>query len=114
MAAITGPVLVLVDDAEAVSRSEADDVITAAWKAAAPGTFALAVAGPMEEMKTELKGVVAGARKSRAGLLFSPSALDGELVGLRLPRNLAGRTPPGRGVLGLFGEAYVVQVPLAS
>jgi S-DNA-T family DNA segregation ATPase FtsK/SpoIIIE len=110
----TGPLLVLVDDAEAVSRSEADEAITNAWKAAAPGTMALAVAGAMEEMKTELKGVVAGARKSRTGLLFSPGALDGELVGIRLPRNLVGKAAAGRAILGRFGEPTVVQVPLAT
>lgn len=113
--ATTGaPLLVLVDDADALARSEADEAIVAAFKAAAPGSFAIAVAGPIEELKSELKGVAAVARKAKAGILFSPSALDGDLVGIRLPRNLAGRTPPGRGVLGLFGEPAAVQVPLTA
>ncbi|MGH8998926.1 MAG: FtsK/SpoIIIE domain-containing protein [Acidimicrobiia bacterium] len=108
------PLVVLVDDADSVARSEADDAVTTAWKAAAPGTLAIVVAGPIEELKSEIKGVCAGARKAKAGVLFSPSSLDGDLIGVRLPRNLAGRAPAGRGVLGLFGETGAVQVPLAT
>lgn len=108
------PIAVLIDDADTLARSEADEAITALWKAAPPGAMALVVAGPIEELKSELKGVAAAARKAKAGLLFSPGNLDGDLLGVRLPRNLAGRTNPGRGILGLFGEVTAVQVPLST
>jgi S-DNA-T family DNA segregation ATPase FtsK/SpoIIIE len=114
LAAGSGPVAVLVDDADAIARTEADEAIVTAQKAAPPGTFGIVAAGGIEELKSELKGVAAVARKAKAGILFSPASLDGDLVGIRLPRNLAGRTPPGRGVLALFGEAGALQVPLSS
>lgn len=108
------PIAILIDDADALARSEADEAITAALKAAPPGSMAVVVAGPIEELKSELKGVAAAARKAKAGLLFSPANLDGDLIGVRLPRNLAGRANSGRGVLGLFGETTPVQVPLST
>ncbi len=75
--------------------------------------MAVVVAGQLEDMKTELRGAIVEARKAKAGLLLSPpSTLDGDLVGLRLARNLVGRMPPGRGILALHGDATVVQVPL--
>jgi DNA segregation ATPase FtsK/SpoIIIE, S-DNA-T family len=110
----TAPIAILVDDADTMARSEADETIAAILKAAPPGSMALVVAGGIEELKSELKGVAAVARKAKAGLLFSPGTLDGDLIGVRLPRNLTGRANPGRGVLGLFGEVAPVQVPIST
>ena len=109
----SGPVAIVIDDAESYARSEGDEAIKAFLKARGPGQTAIIVAGQIEEMKNELRGCIVEAKKAKAGLLLSPgSTLDGELVGLRLPRNLVGRTPPGRGVMALHGQATVVQVPL--
>jgi DNA segregation ATPase FtsK/SpoIIIE, S-DNA-T family len=73
----------------------------------------LVVAGSLEELKTEMRGVIAEAKKAKAGLLLSPpSTLDGDVVGVRLTKNLVGRTPPGRGLLARHGEVEVIQVPL--
>jgi S-DNA-T family DNA segregation ATPase FtsK/SpoIIIE len=110
----SAPLAILIDDADTMARSEADEAIAAIWKAAPPGSIAIVVAGGIEELKSELKGVAAAARKAKAGLLFSPGNLDGDLIGVRLPRNLTGRANPGRGVLGLFGEVTPVQVPLST
>lgn len=116
--ATTGPVVVLVDDAEVFARSEADDTVKEILKSRAGvrgGQVGLVVAGQVEEMKSEIRGVVVEARKAKAGLLLSPaSSFDGELVGIRLPRNLLGRMPAGRGVLVLAGETNVVQVPVVD
>jgi S-DNA-T family DNA segregation ATPase FtsK/SpoIIIE len=73
------------------------------------------VAGQTDDLKSELRGVVVEAKRARTGLLLSPSStLDGELISLRLPRNLVGRSRPGRGIFSLHGEATVVQVPLTT
>jgi S-DNA-T family DNA segregation ATPase FtsK/SpoIIIE len=110
----SGPVAIVIDDAESFARSEGDEALKAFLKGRGPGQAAVIVSGQIEEMKNELRGCIVEAKKAKAGLLLSPgSTLDGELVGLRLPRNLVGRTPPGRGMMSLHGEATVVQVPLA-
>ncbi|MGH9041620.1 MAG: FtsK/SpoIIIE domain-containing protein, partial [Acidimicrobiia bacterium] len=109
----SGPVVVVIDDAESFARSEGDEALKAFLKGRGPGQAAIVVAGQVEEMKNELRGCIVEAKKAKAGLLLSPaSTLDGELVGLRLARTLVGRTPPGRGVMSLHGEATMVQVPL--
>jgi len=113
-----GPLVVVVDDAEAFARSEADDALKEILRSRSGGAgaqIALVVAGQVEEMKSEIRGVIVEARKSKAGLLLSPSSsFDGELVGIRLARNLTGRMPAGRGVLAVQGETTVVQVPVAD
>jgi S-DNA-T family DNA segregation ATPase FtsK/SpoIIIE len=116
IAEIDGPLAIVVDDAEAFARSEADDVVKEfARSTAGLGRVGLVVAGQLEEMKNEIRGVIVEAKKAKAGLLLSPSSsFDGELVSLRLPRNLTGRMPAGRGVLALNGEPTVVQVPLTG
>ncbi len=108
-----GPLAVVIDDAETLSRTPADDAIRAFLRTADRSRAAVVVAGQLEDMKTELRGAVVEAKKAKTGLLLSPpSTLDGDLVGLRLPRNLIGRMPAGRGVFALHGDAVVVQVPL--
>ena len=108
-----GPVAVLVDDAEAFARSDADDAIREWFRAATHGQAAVVVAGSLDELKTEMRGVIAEAKKAKTGLLLSPpSTLDGDVVGVRLTKNLVGRTPPGRGLLARHGDVEVVQVPM--
>ena len=108
-----GPVAVLVDDAEALARTAVDDAVRDAVRERGHGTTAIVVAGQIDDLKSELRGAVVEARKAKAGLLLSPpSALDGDLVGARLPRQLVGRMPAGRGILAVDGEVSVVQVPV--
>jgi S-DNA-T family DNA segregation ATPase FtsK/SpoIIIE len=113
LAAHDGPLAIVIDDAEAFSRSEADDAVKDFLKASGQGRVAVVVAGQLDDLKSELRGTIVEARKAKAGLLLSPpSTLDGELVGLRLTRNLIGRMPAGRGLLASNGEAIPIQVPL--
>ena len=52
------------------------------------------------------------ARKSKTGLLLSPaSSFDGDLVGLRLARNLVGRMPAGRRGYGQPEESLTSHQP---
>ena len=114
-AAAAGPLVVIVDDAEAFARSEADEALREWLRDTTPGQVAVVVGGNLEDIRSEMRGVVAEAKKPKAGLLLSPgSSMDGDLVGIRLPKNLTGRMPPGRGILAMHGEVTVVQVPLAG
>ncbi|MDQ6838680.1 MAG: FtsK/SpoIIIE domain-containing protein [Actinomycetota bacterium] len=107
------PVAIIVDDADVFARSDADETLRSLLRNQGPLRLAPVVAGPIEEMKTELRGVVAEARRGSAGILFSPSSsFDGDLIGLRLPKSFVNRTPPGRGCLAMAGEWLSVQVPV--
>jgi S-DNA-T family DNA segregation ATPase FtsK/SpoIIIE len=53
-------------------------------------------------------------RRSRVGLLFGPDPdLDGELLGVKLPRRQALAFVPGRAYLVQSGELDVVQLARA-
>ena len=108
-----GPLAVLIDDDEALAPTPVDGAVRDAVRERGHGTTAIVVAGQIDDLKSELRGSVVEARKAKAGLLLSPpSALDGDLVGARLPRQLVGRMPTGRGIIALDGEVSVVQVPV--
>ncbi len=108
------PTVLLVDDADTFAGSEADEAVRAVVRGEHQGRVAVVAAGPIEEMKTQLRGVIAEARRSRAGLLLSPSSsFDGDLVGVRLAPSLVGRQSAGRGCLVRGGDCLFVQVPLA-
>ncbi|MGH9022566.1 MAG: FtsK/SpoIIIE domain-containing protein, partial [Acidimicrobiia bacterium] len=109
---LQGPVAVLVDDAEALARGPVDEAVRDFVRSASRGRVGLVVAGMADELRNELKGVASEAKKARCALLLSPSStLDGDLVGVRLPRNLVGRMPAGRGVLVAGAQLTMVQVP---
>ncbi len=112
-AGAAGPVALFVDDADTFARSETDDAVRRLLREDGDDAVPVVVAGPIEEMKTELRGVVAEARRARSGLLLSPaSTFDGDLVGVRLAQSMIGRMPPGRGFLVAGGDPLLVQVPL--
>ncbi|HEU4490999.1 MAG TPA: FtsK/SpoIIIE domain-containing protein, partial [Jiangellales bacterium] len=112
-AAAIGPLVVLVDDAELVVEGTLGAVLGDYLSACRDGDCALVLAGTPNDLQAGFRGVVAEARKGRTGLLLSPEgALDGDLLGVRLPRALATPGPLGRGVLVLRGALTAVQVPL--
>jgi hypothetical protein len=114
-AAANGPLVIIVDDAEAFARSDADEALRDWLRDTAPGQAAVVVGGNLEDVRGEMRGVVAEAKKPKAALLLSPgSSMDGDLVGIRLPKKLTGRMPPGRGIFPAQGDMTVVQVPLAG
>jgi S-DNA-T family DNA segregation ATPase FtsK/SpoIIIE len=114
-AAANGPLVIIIDDAEAFARSEADEALRDWLRETTPGQAAVVVGGNLEDVRNEMRGVVAEAKKPKAALLLSPgSSMDGDLVGIRLPKNLTGRMPPGRGIFAMQGDMTVVQVPLAG
>jgi DNA segregation ATPase FtsK/SpoIIIE, S-DNA-T family len=111
-AAAIGPLVVLVDDAELVVDSALGAVLGDYLSSCRDGDCALVLAGTTNDLQAGFRGVVAEARKGRTGLLLSPEgALDGDLLGVRLPRNLSLPGPRGRGVLVVRGALTAVQVP---
>jgi S-DNA-T family DNA segregation ATPase FtsK/SpoIIIE len=112
LVAATAPLVVLVDDAEVVVDSALGAVLDDYLSSCRDGDRALVLAGMTTDLQAGFRGVAAEARKGRTGLLLSPQgALDGDLLGVRLPRSHAMPGPRGRGVLVVRGALTAVQVP---
>ncbi len=106
------PLAVLVDDAELVTDSPAAAALDRIAREARDRGHLLILAGTTEDLCVGFRGFVVDARRGRCGLLLRPRGpLDGDVLGVRPPRN-AGFTPPGRGLLVVRGEVTAVQVAL--
>ncbi|MHB1535791.1 MAG: FtsK/SpoIIIE domain-containing protein [Acidimicrobiales bacterium] len=111
--AAPAPVAVVIDDADTFARTEADEALRTYVRDVGPAKVVVAVGGPIDELKTELRGAIAEARRAKTGILLSPaSAFDGDLFGMRVPGAFLDRMPPGRGCLVLGGTCTLVQVAL--
>jgi S-DNA-T family DNA segregation ATPase FtsK/SpoIIIE len=101
--------VVLADDAETLHDTPVERPLTGLLRADADGGAALLLAGSAAEMAGCFRGLTVEARRGRTGLLLGAlSSVDGDLLGVRLPR-----TDPatvGRGVLVQHGRLTPVQV----
>ncbi|MGZ6827767.1 MAG: hypothetical protein ACXVGH_13335, partial [Mycobacteriales bacterium] len=111
--AATGPLAVLVDDAELLLAARVADLLQQVVRDGRDQGHALVLGGTTDELGASFRGFVADARRSRSGLLLSPAShLEGELLGVRLARSAAFTGPAGRGLLVRGGQVTLVQVPL--
>ena len=107
------PTLVLVDDAETFADTAVGACLIE-WARDHVLPVALVVAGRTDELATSYRGVAAEVRRHRFGVLLRPGPLDGELFGIRLPRQV-GAGPPGRGVAladSSWGAAFADGLPV--
>ncbi|MDX6744530.1 FtsK/SpoIIIE domain-containing protein [Actinocorallia sp. A-T 12471] len=103
----------LVDDAELIDDTDLGDAVQAVLRSARDGEHAVVIAGNTEDLNRGYRGFLADARKNRTGLLLGVSSPDdGELFGLRLPRNASYTGPVGRGLLIRAGTPVPVQTAL--
>lgn len=104
------PVLVVVDDGEGLRDAAAAELFLRIVKGQVPDCFVL-LGGHAEGVAAGLSGWQVEAKKARQGLLLSPQGMsDGDLVGVRVPRNVLGRpVQAGRGWLHL-GDGQLTQV----
>jgi S-DNA-T family DNA segregation ATPase FtsK/SpoIIIE len=108
-----GPVAVLVDDAELLASSPVADLLTQVLRDGRDQGHSVVLAGTTDELASTFRGFSTEARKSRSGLLLGlTSHLDGELLGVRLPRSAVSAGPIGRGLLIRNGQVVPVQVPV--
>jgi S-DNA-T family DNA segregation ATPase FtsK/SpoIIIE len=115
LADVHGRLAVLVDDAELVTESPAAGVLDRLMRAARDAGHIVAIAGITEDLSVGFRGFIVEARRARTGLLMAPrGSLDGELLGVRLPRSTGGVAPAGRGLLVIRGSVSQVQVALPS
>ena len=109
-----GPLVLVVDDAGSFARSEADEALRFHLREAGPGRVVAVVAGQVDDVRSEVRGVVGDARRAQAGVLLSPgNSFDGDLFGVRLPAVYLDRMPPGRGCLIVDGQTHLVQLAIA-
>ncbi|MFC4910585.1 FtsK/SpoIIIE domain-containing protein [Actinomadura gamaensis] len=104
---------VVVDDAELLDESDLDDALRDVLRTARDGEHALVIGGTTEDLSRGYRGFIADARRSRTGVLLSvDSPDDGDLFGLRLPRNASLGGPVGRGLFVQPGTTTQIQVAL--
>jgi DNA segregation ATPase FtsK/SpoIIIE, S-DNA-T family len=87
--------LLLVEDAEQFTDTLAGEQLQA-WIAAT--ATAVVVTARTSDLLMSFRGIGVEMRRHRCGILLQPSAVDGELLGIRLPQ-LPASSIPGRGVL---------------
>jgi S-DNA-T family DNA segregation ATPase FtsK/SpoIIIE len=116
LARTTGPLAILVDDVEQLFDTPLAAHLEGLIRGAHQHNRAVVLAGGVAELNSaSFRGPVAEARKSRSGLLLSPSApTDAELFGVRLPRTAVFSGPAGRAVQIDNGSHRIVQIADAS
>ncbi|KRV50887.1 cell division protein FtsK [Wenjunlia vitaminophila] len=114
---LSGPGMILVDDAEMLRSCDASDVLSSVLRRSVGAHVGVVIAGDADDVCGGFSGWQVEAKKARRGLLLSPQNIsDADLLGVRLQRNQVGQPiQPGRGLLHLGdGAVHVVQVPLTT
>jgi S-DNA-T family DNA segregation ATPase FtsK/SpoIIIE len=107
--------VVIVDDAELLDRTDLDDALTEVIRTARDGEHAMIISGTNEDLGRTYSGFIADCRRSRSGALLRVEAPDdGELFGIRLPRNNAAPGPIGRGLLISLGTSLPMQAVVTT
>jgi len=105
------PADVLIDDADLLPEGPLWDRLERLVRIPARPDQIVALAASIEAMALAYRGPIAQARRAKAGLLLGAvTPLDGELLGLRLPRRAVADPPPGRGWLASRGTATHLQL----
>ena len=114
LAAVSGPAVVVVDDAELLGGGAAGDELGQLMSRGAERQRGLVLAGGAGGICARFGNWQNAAGKARRGCLLSPQEItDADLIGIRVPPDLIGApVTPGRGLLHLGdGVLRVVQVP---
>jgi S-DNA-T family DNA segregation ATPase FtsK/SpoIIIE len=109
-----GPGVVLMDDAELLKDCAASEELGELMNFGADQQRALVLAGNSSDVCTGFGNWQVDAKKARRGCLLAPQEFaDGDLIGVRIPRDLIGKPiQPGRALLHLGdGQLLTVQVP---
>ncbi len=109
------PLAVLVDDAELVTDSPAANALDRFARHARDAGNLIVIGGTTEDLAIGFRGFIVDTRRSRSGVLLTPRGpLDGELLGVRLPRGTGGTAPPGRGLAVSPGGITPLQIALPT
>jgi len=114
LAAMSGPGVVMIDDAEMLRDCEASSELSRIIAFGADSGRGLVFGGDAESICVGFSGWQVDAKRGRRGCLTAPATLpEGDLVGARLSRSLIGQQPrPGRCLLNVGdGTLVTVTVP---
>ncbi|MFI9102992.1 FtsK/SpoIIIE domain-containing protein [Streptomyces fildesensis] len=112
-----GPVVLLVDDAEAWRDLRCRDWLKAFVRKASGSKRGVILGGNVASVAAGFSGWQAEVKKNRRGALLSPPSMgDGDLVGVRLTRSqIAARVVPGAALVHLgSGSLLTAQIPSAA
>ena len=108
-------VLVVVDDLHEFGHTPVEDSLLALLRVARDRRLHIVISADVEAARRAYDGGLKQIRSSKCGLLLQPDhSVDGDVVGIRLPRTNATAWPPGRGYLALRGIYELVQVAFVS
>jgi DNA segregation ATPase FtsK/SpoIIIE, S-DNA-T family len=114
LAALTGPGVVVIDDADLLADCEADRELSKIITRSAGRHVGLVLAGDPDTLASGFAGWLADARRARRGCLTAPQTLpEGDLVGARLSHaHLGHPIRPGRALLNAGdGTLVTITVP---
>ncbi|MGH3180162.1 MAG: FtsK/SpoIIIE domain-containing protein [Streptosporangiaceae bacterium] len=105
--------VVIIDDAELLEGTSFDDALIRILRNARDHEQAVVIAGTTQDLNRGYSGFIADTRRSRTGVLLSlQSPDDGDIFGLRLPRNLATGGPAGRALFVQLNQTLPTQTAL--
>ncbi len=114
LAAFSGPGVVLVDDAELLRDCGAAGELSRLIALGSDAGRALVLAGDADSIGVGFSGWQVEAKRARRGCLTAPATIpEGDLIGVRLPRDILGQPPhPGRCLLHTGdGKLVTITVP---
>lgn len=110
----TGSFVVFVDDGTELLEGPAASALEELVRVGRDGAVRVVAAAEVEACRKAWSGWLRELRKDETGLLLSPQAdVDGELLGVRLPRRSATPGTAGRGYLVQDGKVELIQVARA-
>jgi S-DNA-T family DNA segregation ATPase FtsK/SpoIIIE len=115
--ALTGPGVVIVDDADLIAMGSAEQVLKNVVTSGRERTLGIVAAGPVDVLSLGMGGWLSAAKRARRGLLLAPKNLsDGDLIGARLSVSaVRSYARAGRAwTSGPAGTAQAIQVPLTT
>jgi S-DNA-T family DNA segregation ATPase FtsK/SpoIIIE len=108
------PIVIVVDDAEELRDTSTDSALETLARRGRDLGVRLVIAADNAQAHRAYSGCIPEVRRDRTAVLLSPNLdLDGDLVGVRLPRRQL-RWPVGRAYLVTGGAASLVQVLTAE
>jgi S-DNA-T family DNA segregation ATPase FtsK/SpoIIIE len=110
-----GRYVIVVDDAELVDGTDLEAPLSDLLRSARDGEHSMIIAGTNDDMARTYNGFIADCRRSRSGVLLGvTSSDDGEILGLRLPRNVSPLGPVGRALIAKPGASLPVQAAFSQ
>ncbi|MDN3357076.1 FtsK/SpoIIIE domain-containing protein [Actinomadura sp. DC4] len=103
--------VIVIDDAELMYETPLDDTLADLLRQARDGEHGMIIAGIASELARTFQSFLASVPKSRVGVLLAIESVDdGEILGARLPRNIAIGSPSGRSLYIQPGASLPIQV----